>query len=142
MTYEVANNVKIKLLSTILPTEGEEESYEMWLQGSVIERAGIPYLRYEEEQEDQTIRTTIKLTSDKALIMRNGAIKMRLPLNKEQQEAGHYDNVFGMIPIETKTHTLIADRNNDNGRFIAHYDLIINGSTVGNYKLEIDYQEV
>ena len=142
MTGEIAQTVKIKLLSTIQPIDGQAESYEMWLNGSFVMRAGTPYLRYEEVQEDQTIQTTIKLTSERALIMRSGAVKMRLPLNREKQQAGHYHNVFGMIPIETKTHQLQFNQQAEKGQFIAQYDLLINGASVGNYKLEIDYQEV
>lgn len=142
MNDEMAANVKIKLLSSIRPLEGDEESYEMWLHGSLVERAGTPYLKYEEVQENQTIQTTIKMTSERALIMRSGAIKMRLPLNIEQQEAGHYHNVFGVIPIETKTHDLQFTHLENKGHFIAKYDLIINGASVGKYKLDIEFQEV
>lgn len=142
MPNETTNNVKIKLVSSITPLEGDVETYEMWLQGAFIEKAGSPYLRYEEVQEEQSIMTTIKLASEKALILRSGAVKMRLPLNIDQLEAGHYKNALGEIPIGIQTNTLNFDGAQKSGQFTANYDLLIDGNSVGNYALEIHYQEV
>lgn len=142
MSNETTNNVKIKLVSSITPLEGDVETYEMWLQGAFIEKAGSPYLRYEEVQEDQSVMTTIRLASEKALILRSGAVKMRLPLNIDQLEAGHYKNALGEIPIGIQTNTLNFDGAQKSGQFTANYDLLIDGNSVGNYALEIHYQEV
>lgn len=142
MLNETMNDVKIKLTSSIKPLEGDVETYEMWLHGSFVEKSGTPYLRYEEVQENQTIKTTIKLASNRAVIIRNGAVSMRLPLNTEQQEHGQYKNALGSIPIETKTHMVTFDQLNQSGRFRANYDLLIEGNSVGTYSLEIEYQEV
>ena len=142
MANELADNVKIKLISSITPTEGEEERYEMWLHGTLVERAGTPYIKYEEVQEDQKIETTIKCTSGKALILRSGAVKMRLPLNSLAVQDGHYENMYGQIPLQTKTTTLLFEQEGNKGRFLANYDLLINGESVGHYKLELQYQEV
>ncbi|MEK4228306.1 DUF1934 domain-containing protein [Solibacillus sp. FSL H8-0538] len=142
---EAGTEVKIKLVSSIIPTEGELETYEMWLQGTFVEKTGKPYLRYEEVQEDKTIRTTVKLTNDQALIMRSGGVNMRLPLNTTQREQGSYESPYGSLPIETKTHQLAVELeqgSNVSGRFITQYDLIIGGTSVGNYTLEIHYSEV
>ena len=142
MANELADNVKIKLISSITPTEGEEERYEMWLHGTLVERAGTPYIKYEEVQENQKIETTIKCTSEKALILRSGAVKMRLPLNSLAVQDGHYENMYGQIPLQTKTTKLLFEQEESKGRFLANYDLLINGESVGHYKLELQYQEV
>lgn len=142
MANEVGIDVKIKLISTIVSAEGERETVEMWLEGSKIEKAGVSYLRYDEVQEEATIRTTVKLTNDNALIMRSGPISMRLPLNIEQVERGHYENMHGSFPIEVKTHALKHEAEAMGGQFDATYDLIIGGQAVGNYTLQISYSEV
>lgn len=142
MTTDLSKDVKIKLISSIKPTEGEEEKYEMWLQGTFIERAGTPYLKYEEVQNDQTIKTTVKCTSNQAIILRSGAVKMRLPLNINEIQQGQYENMYGQIPLQVQTTDLQFERNAIDGRFLANYNLIINGESVGHYKLEIMYQEV
>src|SRR4051812_43484707 len=92
-------NVKIKLISTILPTGGESESYELWLQGSFIQKTDNLYLRYEEVLDGKSIRTTVRMNLDKALILRSGGVTMRLPFNLQMQENGHYDTELGALPI-------------------------------------------
>jgi len=81
MTNEARSQVNIKLISTIRPIDGESESQEMWLTGQLLEKAGSLYLKYEEVLDDKIIHTTMKLGNERALIMRAGAVNMRLPLN-------------------------------------------------------------
>ncbi|MFC5557508.1 DUF1934 domain-containing protein [Ureibacillus thermophilus] len=140
----VEKNVKIKVISTIRPIEGEEETYELWLQGVWLKKNEKMYLRYEEFLEDQRIRTTVKMNNDNALILRSGAVKMRLPFSLESKQNGHYDTIYGTLPLQTKTHRLgfeHTEENNISGRFNVQYDLIVSGQSVGHYTLEIQYTE-
>lgn len=137
--------VKIKLNSTIIPVDGDKENYEMWLDGSLVEKSGKTYLRYIEQLEEKEIRTTVKMGNEQALILRGGGVKMRLPFNILQEERGAYDTQFGSMPIVTKTRHLSYHYNEDksmNGTFNVQYDLIISGQSVGKYILEIQYSEV
>lgn len=142
MAEKTSTNVKIKLWSSILPVEGDAETYEMWLEGQLIAKNGMSYLRYEEVQEGKKIQTTIKLTEDRAVIMRSGAVNMRLPLNTTQQERGHYDSQYGSIPLITKTHEIAILSDDKRRTFKTTYDLIIGGNLVGNYTLDIKFTEV
>lgn len=140
---EQQKKVKIKLVSTIVPTGEASETYEMWLEGNVVTKAGNEYLRYEEVQNEQTIRTTIKLAEQGTVILRNGAVKMRMPLSTEQREIGHYESMYGALPLETATYQLaIEQQPNGSGRFTTNYDLIVAGNSVGNYTLDIQFTEV
>lgn len=145
MANDNGKTVKIKLVSSIIPTEGELEKYEMWLEGSCIEKGGNHYLRYEEIQEDIRIQTTIKLNESRGFINRSGGVNMRLPLNPGMRENGHYESPFGSLPLTTNTHQLAIDITQNesvSGRFNAQYDLIIGGDSVGRYTLDIQFMEV
>nr|WP_106785108.1 DUF1934 domain-containing protein [Lysinibacillus timonensis] len=136
--------VNIKLSSTIRPTEGEGESYELWLQGTFIQKSKKMYLRYEEVLDGKNIRTTVRMNDEKALILRSGGVNMRLPFSSEQNENGHYETQFGTLPVLTKTHQLTHEHSEHTlikGTFNVNYDLIIGGQSVGEYKLEIQYSE-
>lgn len=145
MANESGKTVKIKLVSSIIPTEGELEQYEMWLEGSCVEKGNSHYLRYEEVQEDLQIQTTIKLNEANSFIMRKGGVNMRLPLNPDLRENGHYDSSFGSLPLVTDTHQLaieVVQSEKVSGQFKTQYDLIIGGNSVGHYKLDIEFTEV
>lgn len=142
MANEARSQVNIKLISTIRPIDGESEGYEMWLTGQLLEKAGSIYLKYEEVQEDKTIRTTMKLGNEQALIMRNGAIKMRLPLNVMEQQIGHYESEFGSMPLVIDTKEMTFTKQSVSGDFHVQYDLLMGGQSVGNYTLDITFTEV
>ncbi|MFF2178626.1 DUF1934 domain-containing protein [Lysinibacillus sp. NPDC058147] len=142
MANEARSQVNIKLISTIRPIDGDSESYEMWLTGQLLEKAGSMYLKYEEVQEDKTIRTTMKLGNEQALIMRTGAVKMRLPLNIIEQQIGHYESEFGSMPLVIHTKKMTYTQQAVSGDFHVQYDLLMGGQSVGNYKLDITFTEV
>ncbi|MFJ7982766.1 DUF1934 domain-containing protein [Lysinibacillus xylanilyticus] len=142
MANEARSQVNIKLISKICPIDGESEGYEMLLTGQLLEKAGSIYLKYEEVQEDKTIRTTMKLGSEQALIMRNGAVKMRLPLNIIEQQIGHYESDFGSMPLVIDTKEMTFTKQAISGDFHVQYDLLMGGQSVGNYTLDITFTEV
>lgn len=142
MANEVRSQVNIKLISTIRPSDGESESYEMWLKGQLLEKAGSLYLKYDEVQEDKIIRTTMKLGREKALIMRAGAVSMRLPLNIIEQQKGHYESEFGSMPLVIDTKKMTFAKQAISGDFHVQYDLLMGGQSVGNYTLDITFTEV
>ena len=142
MANEAKSKVNIKLISTIRPIDGESETFEMWLNGELLEKAGSLYLRYEEVQEQKTIRTTMKLGEEQALIMRAGAVKMRLPLNIFEQQIGHYESEFGSVPLVIQTKKMTFVRQEVRGDFHVQYDLQMSGQSVGNYTLDITFTEV
>lgn len=142
MANEARSQVNIKLISTIRPIEGESEGYEMLLTGQLLEKAGSIYLKYEEVQEDKTIRTTMKLGNEQALIMRNGAVKMRLPLNIIEQQMGHYESELGSMPLVIDTKEMTFTKQTVSGDFHVQYDLLMGGQSVGNYTLDITFTEV
>lgn len=145
MANENGKTVKIKLVSSIIPTEGELEQYEMWLEGSCIEKGESHYLRYEEVQEDIQIQTTVKLNPEQGFIHRKGGVNMRLPLTPGTRGNGHYESPFGSLPIITDTHQLAIEVQKSekvSGRFNTQYDLIIGGNSVGRYTLDIQFMEV
>ncbi|MFE3574211.1 DUF1934 domain-containing protein [Lysinibacillus sp. NPDC059133] len=142
MANEARSQVNIKLISTIRPIDGESEGYEMLLTGQLLEKAGSIYLKYEEVQEDKTIRTTMKLGNEQALIMRNGAVKMRLPLNIMEQQMGHYESEFGSMPLVIDTKEMTFTKQAVSGDFHVQYDLLMDGQSVGNYTLDITFTEV
>ena len=55
----------------------------------ICKRNAASFLQYEEVQEEGSVRTIVKMAGDEALILRGGAVKMRLPfrLNKKLRMA-------------------------------------------------------
>ena len=65
------------------------DKHELATSGTLVEKAGKTYLQFVENQNDQEVRTTVKLEESDALIMRNGAVQMRLPFSLAKCDRVH-----------------------------------------------------
>lgn len=96
---------------------------------------------YEEVQEVGKVRTTVRMGNEEALILRGGAIKMRLPFGLNEKLPGSYDGGIGSLAVTVHTHQLQFEQNENHGRFLLEYDLLTGGQLVGKYNLEFIYTE-
>ena len=138
-----SRNVNVRLSSSIRHPEQDEETYELLATGQYIIKAGRSYLKYEEEQNGKRIQTTIKMGAEDALIMRNGAVDMRLPFNLEGERFGTYGNGPATFDLRVKTERLEFIEKEDvfGGKFGVMYTLLAEGSILGKYELTITYTE-
>lgn len=137
----MSQQVKVRLKTTIsLPNE-EPEIYELWSSGLLFEKGSHSYLKYEEIQEEQTIKTTVKMGLKEALVLRSGGVNMRLPFLLDAEQIGSYESEYGSLMANTKTRHIEFKKNKHDGHFIVQYELSISGQPVGEYTLEFHYTE-
>jgi uncharacterized beta-barrel protein YwiB (DUF1934 family) len=134
--------VKIHLKTTI--TVGEEsDAFELVSFGRYYEKGDDFFLKYDEVQEEGTIHTIVKVTDTQALILRSGAVKMRMVFNEEEEMNGSYESELGTLLLTTKTKKLSHTKNlsKTEGDFNLSYELIMQGSPVGDYEMSINFKE-
>jgi uncharacterized beta-barrel protein YwiB (DUF1934 family) len=137
MSTPLQKTVNIRLVSTIRHPNVQEETINIEIKGTLTLKGKQYYLVYEEMQDQQITRTTVKLGGQTALILRSGGVKMRLPFERGELQTGSYDTQYGTIIITTNTkHLHFGD-----GHFQVEYELIINEEVAGTYTLELIYTE-
>jgi uncharacterized beta-barrel protein YwiB (DUF1934 family) len=137
----MSKQVKVRLKTTIQQPNEEPEIYELWASGLLIEKGTHSYLKYDEIQEEQTIKTTVKMGLKEALVLRSGGINMRLPFLLGEDQTGSYEGEYGSLMVKTKTRQMTFEKSEQTGHFIVQYELIIDGQPIGDYKLEFQYTE-
>lgn len=137
----MSQQVKVRLKTTIQQPNEEPEIYELWASGLLFEKGTHSYLKYEEVQEEQTIKTTVKMGSREALILRSGGVNMRLPFLLHTDQIGSYESEYGSLMVNTKTRDIVFENNKQDGHFIVQYELMMSGQSVGEYTLEFHYTE-
>ena len=125
--------VKINVRTTI----NNEETLELVVFGQYYLKNGARFLQYDETTEEGTVHTIVKTAHDKALILRSGAVKMRLPFQLHKTLNGSYEMPFGRFETTTTTRELAQDENS----FDILYDFTLQGAPSGTYHLEITFQE-
>jgi uncharacterized beta-barrel protein YwiB (DUF1934 family) len=128
--------VKVKVKTTI----DNKESFELVVFGQFFEKDNASFLKYEEAHEEGTVRTIVKLAGDEALILRGGAVKMRLPFRLNTRLNGSYELPFGVIETTTLARELDFHVDNGKGRIAIVYDFAMQGELAGRYQLEISFQ--
>ncbi|MGM0843475.1 MAG: DUF1934 domain-containing protein [Bacillota bacterium] len=135
--------VKIHL-KTRIQHGGEIDSFELFSDGRYYEKGDSFFLKYDEIQEEGTIHTILKIKKDEeALILRSGAVKMRMVFKENEELVGSYESQLGTLMITTKTSKLThtADKAGNNGEINLSYQLFMQGSPVGEYEMNISYKE-
>ncbi|WOV87949.1 DUF1934 domain-containing protein [Sporosarcina oncorhynchi] len=129
--------VDVLLRSTIRHEGQEAESHELESAGEITVKAGKTFLRFEENQNGQQVRTIVKLDAADAFIMRSGAVQMRLPFTPDELRPGTYGNGPASFNLLVKTGKLeVTDE-----RFTVHYELHAEGALLGKHELTIHYTE-
>lgn len=136
-------DVKIHL-KTHIQHGDEKDSFELFSDGRYYEKGDSFFLKYDEVQEEGTIHTIVKIKRDEeALILRSGAVKMRMVFKEGEELVGSYESQLGTLMITTKTLKLThtANRVNNEGEIHLSYQLYMQGSPVGKYEMNISYKE-
>lgn len=131
---EIPMKINVK---TTIHQHGGKEVYELAVFGRYLQKDGASFLKYEEVQEEGNVRTIVKVAGDEALILRGGAMKMRLPFRLHKKLRGSYEMPFGTF----ETMTLAKRIEHSDGLIDILYDFTMQGSHAGTYHLEITFQE-
>lgn len=126
--------VIIKVKTTI----DQQDTFELTVFGRYYKKRNASFLRYEEVMEEGSVRTIVKVSAaDEALILRSGAVKMRLPFRLDQTVIGSYEMPFGRFEATTTAKRMEFG----DGLIDILYDFTLQGARSGTYHLEISYQE-
>jgi uncharacterized beta-barrel protein YwiB (DUF1934 family) len=125
--------VKIKVKTTI----DQQDTFELTVFGQYYKKENASFLRYEEVMEEGSVRTIVKVGADEALILRSGAVKMRLPFKLARTVIGSYEMPFGRFETTTTAKRIKLE----DGLIDILYDFTLQGTPSGTYHLEISFQE-
>ena len=111
--------------------------------GQYLEKDGSSYIKYEEEIEEGTIKTIVKVSGNEGLILRSGAVKMRLAFLLNKKRNGSYETPYGTFLMVTDTKRLGMEKeaHSPSGLIDILYDLNTNGNKNGTYHMTINFKE-
>ena len=130
-------------IKTTIFQDSSKEVIESTASGRFYQKENADFLQYEEETADGAIRTIVKLAENEALILRTGAVKMKMPIKLDKELKGRYELPFGVFEIATIAKKIQHSYNNESGKgyIDLRYDFSMQGTPAGTYQLEITFQE-
>jgi uncharacterized beta-barrel protein YwiB (DUF1934 family) len=140
VSVEVPVRVQVR---TVIAQGGERESFELVTFGRFFRKGANFYLLYEEELMDVgKIKTSVKFSEESAVILRSGAVNMRLAFQRNRKMKGHYQSPYGTMDAMTDTKKLTHEQNNEKeGNLHLLYDFMMQEDHAGTYQMDISYKE-
>ncbi|WP_169809859.1 DUF1934 domain-containing protein [Neobacillus mesonae] len=145
MRFLATKEIPVKV--TVKTTIDETDPMELIVFGRYFQKENASYLQYEEVLEEVgTVRTIVKVSEGEMLILRSGAIKMRLPFQLQQKLTGSYEMPFGVFETATLARKMefVPSQEQEHGHAAGQieivYDFEMQGSHAGTYHLQIHFQ--
>lgn len=136
--------IDIKIVTTIFD-KGAADSIAIQTTGLKYEKNHAIFFTYEETLEHGgNVQTIVKVTEDKAHVLRSGAISMRHMYHRGHVTESTYRSLGQAIAMKTKTDTLLYKYNDraKSGMLQFGYRLTLAGSDVGRYRMILTFTEV
>lgn len=137
-------HVKITV-KTVIRDGNRKETFELITFGRYYKKDNARYLQYDEVLDEGIlpVKTIIKISAEDGLILRSGAVKMRLPFKMNKRLRGQYTTPYGEFDITTLTKRLHHqyDEQIGTGSIEVLYDLSMQGTYTGTYHLEVYFQK-
>ncbi len=133
--------VQIKV-DTLIEVGGQKETFELAARGQYRRKGESIYLQYDEVLEEGTVHTTVKIKGGEVLILRSGAVSMRMQFREGKTVPGTFQSSYGLLQMEADTKQVdIRMGQIGQGRLGIVYDCRIQGTFAGTYYMNIDYKE-
>ncbi len=134
--------IQIHVLSEIRNEKDlDKEQIEVRTKGEFILKGKTSYIRYEEEHELGSVKTTVKIAENEVVVMRTGAVVMKQRFIKGMVTATEYTTPYGRLQLATNTHSLSHVAENRQGKLVLHYDLQIDEKEKHVHTLMMTYKE-
>lgn len=137
-------DVLISILSTQL-VEGERDEMELTTFGNYYERNGKYYIVYQESEAtgfDGDTTTTVKIEGEnKVTMIRNGALRSQLIMERGKRHLCHYGTEYGNIIIGVLTDTITSSLGDGGGKVDFNYTLDIDGALASENTVRINVKE-
>ncbi|MBY0123286.1 DUF1934 domain-containing protein [Bacillus sp. S/N-304-OC-R1] len=134
--------VKIKVKTDIRDGRNKD-TFELVAFGRYYIKENARFLQYDEAMDEGMAKTIIKVSDNEGLILRSGAVKMRLPFIMNKKLKGSYHTPYGVFEMDTMTKRLDHqfDAQTGSGSIELLYELKMQGANSGTYHLSITFEE-
>lgn len=130
------------ILKTIQTQAEDVEEYDLETTGELFQKGATLYLRYEEEIEGHSIKTTFKIKDEMLLLTRREhSLSSSLDLRPGQITTTRYQTQYGALYLEVNCLTYTFKRVDEkNGQLKATYELSNGQEILGKYKLRLQFK--
>lgn len=136
-------SVRIQITNLVRQMDALEKT-EITVPGVFYRDEGNIYLQYEEQQVEGKIRSVLKVSETELLLLRNGAVNMRLHFFKDKSRStASVESGAGKFLFESElvSYNEAFSQDAAQGEVAFQYDLLSAGTYVGSYEVTMRIEE-
>ena len=132
--------VMISIKGTPVPTENEDESFELMTDGEYSREDGVSTFCYVESELTglDGLLTTFNVEDDRVILSRGGGISGDMIFSENQKHHFLHDTPFGAIMMGIDTHSIKKNLRDDGGSLEIRYDIEVDNVSVSQNLFQID----
>lgn len=121
-------------------TDGDGNKIEVVTPGEFYKENNDYYAVYEETELSgmEGTKTTLKISSDKLLLLRVGTTNAEMKFKKNNKDITLYNTPYGALEISVETKDLKINIDNNGGDVLVNYNLAVAGQKSQNTILEVN----
>jgi uncharacterized beta-barrel protein YwiB (DUF1934 family) len=121
-------------------TDGDGNKIEVVTPGEFYKENNDYYAVYEETELSgmEGTKTTLKISSDKLLLLRVGTTNAEMKFKKNNKDTTLYNTPYGALEISVETKDLKINIDNNGGDVLVNYNLAVAGQKSQNTILEVN----
>lgn len=128
-------------ISGLQPEVQCDDAIEMTSVGTCMQREGVWYLSYDEEDEGRLSKCRIKATKDSLELTKQGNVTTRLVFTPGEVFEAIYTTPYGDIDMKILTKSLTFRETDDIMDLQLIYELGLNGQFISDCELKISVEE-
>lgn len=141
---DMKKDVLISIKGTVLSEDSEPDVIELVTSGHYYSKEGNYYISYQESEATglEGVTTTVKVTGqDCVTLIRTGAAKSRLVLERGRRHLCHYDTGFGELMVGVSGTRIHSKLNDLGGELAFYYTLDVNSSLISKNEVLISVKD-
>lgn len=123
--------------------EGERDSAEFVVPGTLYLKNGKSYIKYTETlgDEKESFNVTVKAEENKVTILRYGEVNTQMVLEAGKKNVSYYETPCGALTVGVTADTMSIEIGERNGSLKLIYDVEIDGALSSRNSIFITYEE-
>jgi len=129
----------ISIKGSPVPTEGDNESYELMTDGEYVREDGISTFSYVESELTGMagLLTTFNVEPDRVVLRRGDGLNGDMIFSEKQKHHFLYETPFGSILMGIDTHSIKKNLRDDGGNLEIRYDIEVDNVSVSKNLFQI-----
>ena len=131
---------RLRVVSLMRDPDGQKNEIKNAHVGTCLDDGNEVVLEYEEMQDGERARITLKAAQGRAEMLRKGLTSARLTFVPGEKMSSAYVTMYGEIPVMVHTRQVVILRTENGGDLLLNYDVYVGAEMTARTELRVTWR--